>query len=528
MTTPRSPELKFKRARLQEEETRLATSLSAVRMRLNELVPVSWLPTEILEQIFSICVSWLYGHRHQKPKQRLAWTQVCRVWRHVSLNSARLWRCIDLCDSRLAREFLLRSKSAPISIVSASPMKLYTDDLHDHAERLQSIDVFLFPDDMQELFCSIGPNLLNLSSLTLKIPPVSWNIALDLHFPSLRRLSLDSVAIPWDDCGGLTHLSLRGLEEGLCPTVSQLFAIFENSPRLECLRLEALSLVVPDMMSDRVIELAHLHELIISAKASIISSILARISYPPSARLRLHSCLIRDLTSLFPRGISCWNQSDRETNEDRTLRLARHAIDFLCPTARSWSEDLAETLISITSSARVIVPVLSSIDTVFRLSDITVLELSTGVTLEISRELLRNFLVATSNLETLRVAFNNLMDLLTLLAGPAIVPSIVSSTPSQLLCPRLQNLLFGKTGDIWWHFTDNWLSPLVTCAKERSLYAPLKIIEFLRCHDIHPLQTEKLKEYVQEIRLIPEIFEESESSINAAKSFTYLHQQGIA
>ncbi|KAF5349738.1 hypothetical protein D9756_008896 [Leucocoprinus leucothites] len=157
-----------KRILLEAEESLLAAKLSSIRSQMNELAAVSVLPTEILEHIFSICVSWLYTPK--KPTHRIAWTQVCRQWRSIAFNSPRLWQCIDLADPRFAREFLVRSKTAPISIYSPSPLKVYSDDLRVHAARLFSIDVFLFPDDMLDLFASIGSKLPTLTSLALKIP----------------------------------------------------------------------------------------------------------------------------------------------------------------------------------------------------------------------------------------------------------------------------------------------------------------------------------------------------------------------
>lgn len=498
MALARPADVHLRRSVLRAEEVRLATALSAVRTSLNHLSPISWLPTEILEQIFGLCVLWLYGH--QKPKSRLAWTQVCRVWRQISFNSGRLWQCIDLCDSRLAHEFLIRSKTAPLSIISSSPLKLCIDNLHSHAERFESIEVYLFPDDVMSLFKNIGTNTVNLTTLSLKIPPISLNLYLDIPFPSVRRLSLDAVAVQWNMCQGLTHLSLRALGAGFSPSVSQLHTIFEASPRLEYIRLEDIAPAISTTTSDHTIPLCHVREMVIRAKSSVISAILAGISLPSHARLQLGCSLFQDLQSLLPSGIP--HHQDKRINPNSTLRLARHATHLLRSGSRPWSEESTETLISLSSTSCVSKPVLSSLHTIIDLSHITTLELGTGVLLDITIHALACFLARTTHLETLRVAFNNIGELFSALSA-----SPLPHASAEVLCPRLATLSFSKPGDMWWHFSEHWVRPLLACAQARTLRAaPLAKLEFIKCHGICPQAVAQLQHVVAEV-VIPEPFE---------------------
>lgn len=484
-----------KRILLEEEETRLAAELSSIRSQMNELAPVGVLPTEILEQIFSICVSWLYLPK--KPRYRLAWTQVCRQWRSISFNSPRLWQCIDLADERFAREFLRRSRTAPIAIYSPSPLKVSTEDLRVHAHRLSSIDVFLFPDDMLDLFTSLGLNLPMLSSLSLKIPPVSSTFILETPVPSLRRLSLDCVAVRWDALADLTHLTLRGLCPKFSPSITQLHQIFSRSPLLEYIRLDTIR---PDNLDipDRTLTLPHLRDFIISAKAPVITAILSRMSFVPTTRLQLTCASFDDLRTFFPQGLPF--QVPINYLQIEGLRFARHASRFLRANARPWSEELQDMQFTLDSVSCIATPFLSSLPIVLNLSQITFLEFNTGVLLDLSLSSLQNFLLHTPNVHTIRTAFNVLQDLLNLLTQP--------HPETQLhLLPTLSKISFSKPGDLWWHFSEHWLRSITQCVRNRKAYGcPLQTLEFIKCHGATMSALRELQQIVPDI-VITEPFE---------------------
>ncbi|KAF8172097.1 hypothetical protein BJ912DRAFT_106178 [Pholiota molesta] len=320
---------------LQAQEAYLAAALSSVRSKLNALQPVSTLPSEILEEIFRICVSWLYDY--QKPKHPLAWTQVCCSWRQISLNSSRLWQRIDLCDSRFADEFLVRSKEAPLSIVCASPLKLTTDSLILHASRLRCIDVFLLADDMAHLFSRFGPGLPTLTRLSLKVPQQPSALTVDLAIPLVRHLVLDGVTVKWQSCHNLVHLSLRGLGPDFCPSISELHDMFANSPCLEYVRLEDMAPRNIQTEPERSIPLIHLKNMIISAQSSTtITAILSGLYLGPHARLQLYISLRQGLHLLFPNGLPYL--SNRGRSDVGAVRLSRHSTHLLRHGAEAWSE----------------------------------------------------------------------------------------------------------------------------------------------------------------------------------------------
>lgn len=420
--------------------------------------------------------------------------------RFVSLSAARLWGCIDLCDSRFAHEFLLRSGLAPIRLISTSPPRLYIGDLQAHAIRVESLDVHLFPEDLINLFSSLGPDLGNLTSLSLRVPPVSTNSILDVtaHLPSLRRLALEGVSIPWNLCEGLTHLSLRGLGPGYSPSLTQLRAIFQSSPNLERIRLGCIS---PSFhLSDPpphqyLISLPRLREFFIAAKAPIILSILSSISLPSTARLQVNCSQFDGLGALFPS-----SPGTMYTALDiRAVRLEREGVRLFPSAAQAWLEDPADCVVSF-GSAWPISHFLSDVPQFFDLTHVTALELGSMVLFAFPRQLLEHFFEHLPALEDLRVAFNvSLTDLLFVLSTPCVQSDSESTHEERdghnLLCPHLRTISFGRTRDEGWSPFDEedeeWLPLLLTLARARhGAGVPLEILEFTRCHGVSPRMCE--------------------------------------
>lgn len=496
----------YDREQLLAEEVQLATALSLVRSKLNALQPISCLPSEILEAIFDICVSWLYGHH--KPKHRLAWTQVCCSWRQISLNSSRLWQRIDLCDSRFADEFLVRSKEAPLSIVSASPLRLATDNLTLHINRLRCIDVFLFSDDMVRLFSKIGPSLpTSVTRLCLKVPPKSSPLSLDVEIPSVRHLALDCVSVKWTTCQNLSHLSIRGLTPECCPSITELHDIFEASPNLEYIRLEDLTPSNIQMESQRAIPLVHLKDMIVTAQPNIVSAILPGLLLGPSTRLQLYVSLSQALHTLFPDQLPYMHDSARHGTG--AIRLARHSAHFLRHGSDAWSEDPSKTIFLISSAPPLSTRVCASFEHLLDLSRITKLELNTGILFDVPLKALEALFAGTHNLDTLRVAFNELAELLGLLQVQgrprADRDSHLGPAAPRMCLPRLRTLSFSKPADLWCHFSERWLEYIVGCAMARQAHgAPIETIEFFRCDGISSDSTKPLLAFVGKVVISPE------------------------
>ncbi|PPQ91772.1 hypothetical protein CVT25_000419 [Psilocybe cyanescens] len=471
---------------LHMEEVRLTAALQSVNNKPNNtLLPIAKLPAEILEEIFKICVSWLYGPK--KTRHHLAWTQVCCSWRFISLNSSRLWQRIDLCDSRLTEAFLARSKQAPLFVVAASPVKLTADSLAPHAHRLHSINICLFPDDITRLFSIIGAHLSTLTDLSLKVPLMSSTVHLDVSFPLVRRLSLDRVAVKWEECGNLVELNIRNLAPAFCPSISQVHGMFRRSPNLEHVRLEGLVTPCLEITSKMPILLFDIEEMVISGPQASISALLSAVKLAPHSRLRLHTPCSNDI---FPRGLPHVAKVD-DVIHIPTVRLSTNGIRLLQNGTKAWSDEPRRTLFSISSAQKF--NIYNSLRSLIDISFVTKLELTAGVLYAIPVEDLNNLFADLYNLETLCTAFNDLEDLCTVLQLSLPTSSCSSVSTPHLYAPRLRNLSFSKSADLWWHFKDRWLSAITACAKYRHLHShPIQTIEFLRCQGISNVSTQEL------------------------------------
>ena len=475
--------------------TEEACTSASVYSKLNALAPISSLPAEILEHIFGFCVSWIYGY--EKTKHSLAWTQVCFSWRRISFNSIRLWQRIDLCNSRYANHFLVRSKEAPLSIVSTSPLKLTTDNLALHAGRLHSIDVFLLPDDMVHLFSSIGGSLKNLMHLSLKIPQTSSALFLDILLPRVRRLELDCITVPWNSCRNLTHLSLRGLDSKSCPSIPQMHQLFSQSPYIESIRLENFmpeKLLLDDnnLFLIQPFPFPHLKDMIISSEPLEIIALLSGMLISASCRLQLYCSFSESLQSIFPHGIPQMKTGHRL--DASTIRLSRHGVRFILNKTKRWSEDLSRSLFSISSASHVAINVCKSLDYLLDASCVTSLELNTGVLFDIPNHDIHRLLSSLNNLETLSIAFNDLEEIL----------KILSASPlNLLLCPRLVQVSFGKSdASMWFQFGERWLDSVINFARVRQRCSlPIHTFEFFQCHGVSQATVGKLQEIVPLVKI---------------------------
>ena len=479
---------------LRTKENRTSAPLSSVFSKLNALAPISSLPAEILEHIFGFCVSWIYDY--EKTKHSLAWTQVCFSWRRISFNSIRLWHRIDLCNSRYANQFLVRSKEAPLSIVSTSPLKLTTDNLALHAGRLHSIDVFLLSGDMAHLFSSIGGSLTNLIHLSLKIPQTSSPLFLDILLPRVRRLALDCITVPWNNCRDLTHLSLRGLDPESCPSIPQMHQLFAQSPYIESIRLENFmpkKLLLDDNQTQPFL-LPYLKDMIISSEPLNIIALLRGMLISASCRLQLYFSFSESLQSIFPHGIPQTKIGHRL--DASTIRLSRHSVRFILNKTQRWSEDPSRSLFSISSASHVAIHICKSLDYLLDASCITSLELNTGVLFDIPNHDIHRLFASLTNLEALSIAFNDLEEILKVLSAN-------QPPPLNLLCPspRLVEVSFSKS-DMWCQFGERWLDSIIDFARVRQRYLlPIHTLEFFHCSGVSHATVGGLKGIVQLVKI---------------------------
>ena len=440
--------------------------------------------------MFLYCISWIYSSR--KPKHSLAWTQVCRFWRDTSLTSPRIWNCIDLCNVNYARELLLRSRPAPISIISDSPLRLFQDDLREHAGRLQSIDVFLFPNDLSAFFASLGnkTQTTGLVDLSLKVPTISQNYRLDIPFPSVRRLCLEAVSIQWEFCRKMTHLTLRGLTEADSPTLLQLYAILDSSASLEYLNLENIE-PLRNLDSVPRIHLDEIKEIELTGNPKLSYDILSLLSLPNTVQIRILCAynLFTDCYALFP-GTSSVPYFQTIAVEVNTICLARHAVSFSRCTRHLYSSSTGSVSevppVLTIASTRLASTASHSLDAIVHPHLITTLELSSSLLVDIRFNDFTKLLSSFRNLDSLVVGFNHLTDLLAIL-----------SSDSPCCCPKLRCVTFGRRKEVWWKFRQTWFDGVVECFRVRAGKGnEVALVRFVWCAEVGEVEREVMKKAI--------------------------------
>lgn len=461
--------------------------------------PISLLPREVLENIFIFCTSWLHGY--QKPKNCLAWSQVCRDWRHIALNSGRFWRHIDLSDTRFANEFLFRSKQAPLYITTILPLTR-VPDFTNYGHRLQSLEVTLSVDIAIRFFVCVGRELPIMTRLSLSVIPMTTVLSLALTLPSLRQLSLESLAIGWGQCKNLTYLFLRGNHEANCPTLMDLHRILESSPKIEYVRLDSYA---PSGGSVRLppIPLPCLRDFIVSSHPLTIRSILSMICPGAYARLQFYVSF-DDLRSLFPYRLPYRPDSKAEEtpvhsawpSDTNTVRLSRHGVYFIQNDTLPWCDDPSKIILSVSSACFINVHVCDSLHHVFDGNTVTSLELNIGVLENIPLGSLECLFRNMQQLRTLCTAFNDISMLCYILES-------IDKTTMLPYVPQLAKLSFSRRTDTWWYFGDLWMGSILQTIRSRNDHAvPIQTLEFYDCRDICPMMVKELQNTVERVAVI--------------------------
>ena len=210
-----------------------AAAISAVGRKLNvawkhlfsmrnALVPVSFLPPEVLARVFhflSLEEPPYYG------KRKLGWiraTHVCRLWRRVALDDSSLWAQISGIqrNTKLVSEMLTRSRKAPLDIdidlgqMPNSDVLLMFPPHISHTRALCLHDPSrLHSSRIRSIFSRKAPALERLELIVSKNnPPIDFlnrdgTTWFKGRAPMLRTFSLHQVLIPWSliPRGQLTH-----------------------------------------------------------------------------------------------------------------------------------------------------------------------------------------------------------------------------------------------------------------------------------------------------------------------------------
>lgn len=279
----------------------LSASMAVLKTRRNMLAQISCLPSEVLAQIFNA-----YAISEHDPHLHGRWvrvTHVCSHWRQVALAYPSLWSHIATSRPYEAREFLLRSKAAPLKVAvdfadlfvdkHAPDTESLTHLVLEELPRIRELEIRVTVSTFQRLDGYL--TLLNISAPRLEklgfhcSPRYSGNLlptSLLLGcYPALRSLSLSRHWTSWDSpiFHGLSELHLSHIPPMFRPCVSELLSILRSCPALEDLHLEAAgpendrSASAPSASS---VNLPFLRQLNLAMDASSCADLLHRLILP--------------------------------------------------------------------------------------------------------------------------------------------------------------------------------------------------------------------------------------------------------
>ncbi|KAA1474485.1 hypothetical protein DENSPDRAFT_332310 [Dentipellis sp. KUC8613] len=207
-------------------------AIRSVKTLRNSLLPIHRLPPDILFKIFYIIATQKYAHihitaesgktspRYCKPMDIYKLTHVCRHWRDLALQFPLLWTDIPLQEAKWAHEFLLRSQSAPLSLLvefSSKELSPAINSALSNSDRIQRLT--LRGPIVSSLTSHIAPAPA-LESLTVKAvwtrdsyktDALLWSKLFAKEAPKLRRIITQKISFPWHLTvfNNLTHLEVH-------------------------------------------------------------------------------------------------------------------------------------------------------------------------------------------------------------------------------------------------------------------------------------------------------------------------------
>lgn len=113
---------------IDKEIYRLQATIIALRTRRNALLSTGRLPPELLCLIFKRSHDPTDGAQHANITQSLRISHVCKQWRQIALDEARMWDYADFERLTLAKEVLQRSKAVPLEVSLELIRSLQSDE----------------------------------------------------------------------------------------------------------------------------------------------------------------------------------------------------------------------------------------------------------------------------------------------------------------------------------------------------------------------------------------------------------------
>lgn len=308
------------------------------------------LPVEILLHIFTFNTRLNFDHIHNPSRTIRHTSQVCKQWRHISLNCPALWaQSIDFKDPMVwLKKVTTRCGTCPIdmiipSVTNSLIKSVETEDpenLHRTSPRpidlVRRWDLIMFYD--AKVLAPWFFHIPACRSVTLKIPATVWKTfnldEMDLsHLDSLtvveagmtleprplrlwkantfvgetpwnlRSLTLSGCITDFDAHAfrRLSELTVQHLPGAMSLSPSQWLIILSNMPALKHLELINTTLPLydvsdePEMFSRSLVSLPQLEKLHLDAPLHHCSYIFKHLKFPPSCNIAIAACSLSSL-----------------------------------------------------------------------------------------------------------------------------------------------------------------------------------------------------------------------------------------
>ncbi|TCD65747.1 hypothetical protein EIP91_002231 [Steccherinum ochraceum] len=306
---------------IEQEITSQLRKASALRTRFNDLLPVSWIPWQILVDIFSMV---LVDMASPTVKYKYSWlltiTHVCRRWRQAALSVPELWATITAGEQddhpSCIHAFLSRSQQSSLSINatywnmwSLTALQLAIPAIH-RAETVEFRFLGNTPHEIHYVSALLpreAPRLLSLDvsandrSSEHGLPFDCVDFAHVLHgcaTPKLRRLRITGFKIDWKHRAfplSLTELEVRraSFKFGDVPSQFDVVSALSSLPALQSLHLLDtfphlhVTTQLPPREVTTPVPLGRLRDLRLSGQYAMCAHFLEHVSLPAATCISL-------------------------------------------------------------------------------------------------------------------------------------------------------------------------------------------------------------------------------------------------
>ena len=315
----------------------LEESIQLLKLRRNALQPISSLPPEIFDAIFSSsCLPGIpsLGGDPDRNRTRRCVTHVCHQWRKIALNQPQLWSHINFNTGNLvtASQILFRANLVPLYMeVRAFPGRddkgqfaVFLKEVRAHLPHIRHVSIeaesFSFIHyRLENALVSPAPTLESLlvsfqrddSLVTVADQLQVFDTLFGGSTPSLSCLKLRNCNISWNSplFQGLKYLEIFTPHKMARPTLALWLDTLNEIPQLEMLTLHSASPVAARFPFDveRTVTLPSLTHLDISASLSDCALAAAHLD-------------LQALTSL------CLTAIDPHTNRRGVQKFLRYVV----------------------------------------------------------------------------------------------------------------------------------------------------------------------------------------------------------